>query len=115
MRRPPYDPNEGVLSRRIGVHVAWLGCLMGVVTLGVGAWAYREVMQDSLLAAVEAACVSTLVFATLALMQLGRAMAIRSFHDLVFRMKPLGDPTLLATSAVGLAPQMSPSTCLWCT
>jgi phosphoserine phosphatase len=106
MRRPPYDPDEGVFSRGMGINVAWLGSFIGVITIGVGAWAYIEVTHDGVLSSADAAYVSTLVFTTLALMQLGRVQATRSFRDPVFTMNPFGNPTLLAMVAIAFALQM---------
>jgi Ca2+-transporting ATPase len=107
MRRPPYDPDQRVFSRGMGFHVAWLGSLIGVLTIGVSAWPCREVTKDGVLSNGDAAYVSMLVFTTLALVQLGRAQASKSFLDPVFRMNPVGNPTLLAMVAIAFGLQMA--------
>lgn len=85
----------------MGVHVVWLGCLIGAITVGVGAWAWGAVTVDGEASGADIAYVSTLVFTTLALLQLGRVQAARSFTQPVVAMDPFGNPTLLAM--VGLA------------
>ncbi len=107
MRRPPQDPDEGVFSRGMGVHVVWLGGLIGLVTVGVGAWAHGTLTRDGPLSPAEAAYLTTLVFTTLALIQLGRVQATRSFHDPVWRMDPRANPALAALVGLAFALQMT--------
>ncbi|MFW5681343.1 MAG: cation-translocating P-type ATPase, partial [Pseudomonadota bacterium] len=106
MRRPPIDPREPVFARPMTIHVAWLGTLIGVITIGIGAWAYRTATADGAFGPMDAAWVSTLVFTTLALLQLGRAQAIRSFRDPFWQRSPFGNPTLLAMVAIAFSLQM---------
>ena len=38
MSRPPHPPEESVFARGLGLHVVWVGVLMGLLCLGVGYW-----------------------------------------------------------------------------
>lgn len=42
MRRPPRRPREPLLTPGHAVHVVWVGLLMGIATLAVGAYFYRR-------------------------------------------------------------------------
>jgi Ca2+-transporting ATPase len=107
MRRAPVDPRERVFNREMAVHVAWLGTLIGVVTIGAGAWAFGLVRGDGLPDAAGLAYVSTIAFTTLALIQLGRVQAVRSFRDPVWRRAPWTNPTLLGLVVLAFALQMA--------
>lgn len=74
MRRPPYSPNAGLFSRGIGVHVTWVGGLMGGLALGVGWWYYQQNLPQW----------QTMIFTTLALAQIGQALATRSMRESLF-------------------------------
>jgi Ca2+-transporting ATPase len=87
MRRPPYPPEENIFGRGIGRDILWVGLLMGLVTLGLGFWAWitaRPTWQ-------------TMVFTTLTLSQMGNALAIRSERDSLFRIGLLSNKSLLGT------------------
>ncbi|MEJ2210354.1 MAG: cation-translocating P-type ATPase [Anaerolineae bacterium] len=72
MRRPPHHPQESIFGRGLGRHVAWVGLLMGLVSLGIGygtwrgGWAHWQ----------------TMLFTTLTLSQMGHALAVRSRESL---------------------------------
>ena len=42
MRRSPYHPNENIFGRGMGRHILWVGLLMGIVSLGMGFWAWTN-------------------------------------------------------------------------
>jgi Ca2+-transporting ATPase len=75
MTRPPRPPSESILGRGLWQRALVTGLFMGLVCLGVQAlaisldWAWQ-----------------TMVFTTLALLQLGNAMAVRSERRSVFRL-----------------------------
>ncbi len=77
MRRPPFPPSEGVLSRGLVRHVIWVGALIGAIALGVGYIYWR----------IDPAGVwQTMVFSTLAFSQMGQALASRSTHESFFKL-----------------------------
>jgi Ca2+-transporting ATPase len=85
MRRPPHPPAESIFARGMGRHILWVGLLMGLVSLGVGyfAWAAGNPLW------------STMAFTTLTLAQMGHALAIRSDRVSLFRQGLLSNRALL--------------------
>lgn len=84
MSRPPYSPKESIFSHGMGRHIIWVGLLMSVVSLAMGYWHWRTGHEGW----------QTMVFTTLALSQMGHALAIRSnqyslFQIGIFSNKPL--------------------------
>ena len=75
MHRPPRSPSELLFARGLWQHTIWVGLLMASVALGVQAFAIGQGWPWQ-----------TMVFATLALLQLGHALAIRSETDSLFRL-----------------------------
>lgn len=75
MRRPPRAPSESIFARGLWQHAIWVGLFMAGVTLAVQAYAIGRGWPWQ-----------TMVFTTLALLQLGHALAIRSEHDSLFRL-----------------------------
>ena len=73
MERKPVPPNEGIFSRGLGLDILWVGIFMGIVSLGVGYWAF--------LTGAETETWRTMVFTTLTIAQMGNALAIRATHD----------------------------------
>ena len=59
-------------------HIIWVGLLMALVSLGVGFWAWSSGNQAW----------QTMIFTTLALLQLGNALAIRSERQSFFTLGP---------------------------
>ena len=97
MRRPPYSPKENIFSRGAGTHVAWVGGLIGALTLGVGAWYFyagRDTWQ-------------TMVFTTLAFSQVWQALASRSTQDSFFTVDPLSNPLLLGMAGLTFTLQVA--------
>jgi Ca2+-transporting ATPase len=90
MRRPPHAPNENIFGRGLGWHIVRTGVLIAAVALGVGYW-YDLTNQ---------AAMQTMIFTTLALAQMGQALAIRSGQDSLFKIGLLSNKPLLG--AVGL-------------
>jgi Ca2+-transporting ATPase len=76
MQRLPYAPNESVFSRGMGRHIAWIGLLMGLISLGVGYWGWKSGNTAW----------QTMVFTTLTLSQMGHVLAIRSSYDSVLKI-----------------------------
>jgi len=90
MRRPPYPPDENVFARGIGRDILIIGLLMGLVSLGVGFFYWkqgREIWQ-------------TMVFTTLTLSEMGYVMAIRSSRDSLFTIGLLSNKSLLGAVAL---------------
>ncbi|MBT1695324.1 calcium-translocating P-type ATPase, PMCA-type [Fulvivirgaceae bacterium PWU4] len=85
MKRPPRDPKQSIFSGGMGWHILWVGLLMGLVTLGMQAWAIHYA----------GAHWQTMAFTVLCFAQLGHVMAIRSEHRSFFRTSLLSNKPLL--------------------
>jgi len=85
MQRSPYHPNENIFGRGMGRHILWVGLLMGLVSLGMGFWAWRTGRHDW----------QTMVFTTLTLSQMGHALAIRSGRESFFKIGLFTNKALL--------------------
>ena len=96
MRRPPRPPRESILGRGLWKHALWVGLLMAAVVLPVQAVA-RAVGWHW----------PTMVFSTLAFLQLGHALAVRSERQSFFALGARSNPWLLATVAMTAAFQLA--------
>lgn len=85
MKRPPRDPKQSIFSGGMGWHILWVGLLMGLVTLGMQAWAIHYAGTHW----------QTMAFTVLCFAQLGHVMAIRSEHRSFFRTSMLSNKPLL--------------------
>jgi Ca2+-transporting ATPase len=70
MQRPPRPPTESIFARGLWQHVLTVGLLMGAIPLALGVWGDATGRPWQ-----------TMIFTSLALLQLGNAMAVRSEHD----------------------------------
>jgi magnesium-transporting ATPase (P-type) len=95
MHRPPRRPEESILGGGLWQHALWVGLTMAAVCLG-------------LLAVAQAAGWpwQTMVFTTLALLQLGHALAVRSERESFFTLAP-------APTRCCWAPWWASSPCSW--
>jgi Ca2+-transporting ATPase len=96
MRRPPRSPTESIFARGLWQHALWVGLAMAAVCL-------------ALLAGARAAGWpwQTMVFTTLALLQLGHALAVRSERESFFTLGARSNPLLLGAAVGGLAVQLA--------
>jgi P-type Ca2+ transporter type 2C len=96
MNRPPYDPNESILSRGMGRDILWGGGLIGMITLLLG-YTYWRANQPSW---------QTVVFTVLTFAQMGNVLAIRSERDSLFQIGIHTNRPLIAAIAVTVALQL---------
>lgn len=90
LQRPPRKTDESIFANGLGLHILWVGLLMGAVCIGTQAWATY----------VNNTKWQTMVFTVLCISQMGHAMAIRSdfkslFQQGVFSNKQLVGAVLL--------------------
>jgi Ca2+-transporting ATPase len=97
MRRPPYPPREGIFGRGLGRDIVWVGLLLGLVSLGVGLWAWRAGNPAW----------QTMVFTTLTLSQMGNVLAVRSERDSLFSIGLRSNLALLGTVLLTIALQLA--------
>lgn len=93
MKRPPRNPKQNIFAGGMAIHVLWVGFLMGVVTLGIQAWAIRDGNSHW----------QTMAFTVLCFSQMGHVMAIRSERESIFKIgvfsnKPMLGALLLTVS-----------------
>ncbi|BAC92156.1 glr4215 [Gloeobacter violaceus PCC 7421] len=76
MQRPPRSPADGVFSDGMGWQVAWVGGFIAAVTLAVGYGYYLQGLPQW----------QTMIFTTLAFLQIFQALATRSSHESLWRL-----------------------------
>jgi P-type Ca2+ transporter type 2C len=97
MRRPPYSPKENLFSRGMGLHIGWVGGLIGALALGVGAWYFFAGLPQW----------QTMVFTTLAFAQMWQALASRSVRESIFTLGIFSNPLLIGMIGLTLALQLA--------
>lgn len=97
MRRPPFRPNENIFGRGMGLHIIWVGLVMGLTSLFMGYWAWSTGHTDW----------RTMVFTTITLAQMGQALAIRSGRDSLFSIGLLSNRFLLLSVLLTFGLQMA--------
>ena len=93
MKRPPHPPDERILGRGMGWQIAWIGLLMGIVSLVMGYLYWRSEPADE-------THWRTIIFTVLTLAQMGNAMAIRSSRDSLFQIGVFSNKLMIGS--VGL-------------
>ncbi|TDD75506.1 cation-translocating P-type ATPase [Flavobacterium caseinilyticum] len=96
MNRPPRDPKQNIFAGGMAIHILWVGLLMGVVTLGMQAWAIHSDNTQW----------QTMAFTVLCFSQLGHVMAIRSERESIFKIGVFTNKPLLAALVLTVALQM---------
>ncbi|NND01788.1 MAG: cation-translocating P-type ATPase, partial [Acidimicrobiia bacterium] len=96
MRRKPRPPDESIFAHGVWQQVIFVGLLMGFLTLGVGIWGEASGRPWQ-----------TMIFSTLALLQLGNAFALRSERESLFTLGIGTNKPLLWTVLVTLAIQIA--------
>lgn len=97
MKRPPRNPRESIFAQGLGVHIIWVGLLMGIVSLFVQAW---SIWTDH-------AHWQTMVFTVLCLSQMGHVLAIRSERESVFTQGLFSNKPLLGAIVLTFVLQLA--------
>jgi Ca2+-transporting ATPase len=87
MEKPPRDPKGGFFTRALLFHMVWVGVLIGVTALVVGFWYFDPAVPENRLW-------QTMIFTTLAFMQIGQAIASRSADLSVFSLGVRSNPII---------------------
>ena len=96
MNRPPRNPKQNIFAGGMAIHILWVGFLMGVVTLGMQAWAIHN----------ENTHWQTMAFTVLCFSQMGHVMAIRSERESVFKIGVFSNKPLLGALFLTVALQL---------
>jgi Ca2+-transporting ATPase len=97
MNRPPRAPTESLFSGGIGVHIVWVGLLIGGLSIFTQAWS----------TAMGSPHWQTMVFTVLTFCQLFHVMAIRSERQSLFTLGLASNLPLLGAVLLGAALQLA--------
>ncbi|MCU0482558.1 MAG: HAD-IC family P-type ATPase, partial [Anaerolineae bacterium] len=90
MKRPPYNPQEGIFARGLGGYLLRVGLIVAFVSLAVVFLIPSPEGSDA-----RNTVWSTMVFTTLTLSQMGHALAIRSERESIFKLGFFGNRFML--------------------
>lgn len=113
MSRPPYSPKESIFSRGVGLHVALVGPIIGLLFIAFGAWQWDAMNLTAALAEDPSRggagflMWGTLMFTALAFMQIVRVFSSRSFTEPFWKNPLLNNPVLLGMSVLAILLQLT--------
>ncbi|MBT4865035.1 MAG: cation-translocating P-type ATPase [Planctomycetaceae bacterium] len=90
MKRAPYPAGEHIMGRGMWRDIAWVGLLMGAVSLAMGYWFWDAGTTGE-------RHWRTMVFTVLTLSQMGNALAVRSARDSLFQIGLLSNKAMLGS------------------
>jgi Ca2+-transporting ATPase len=97
MKKPPRHPQESIFSGGLGMHIMFVGLLMGIVCIFSQAWTIRTGGTNW----------QTMVFTVLCLSQMGHVLAIRSKSESFFRQGLFSNRPLLGAAVLTFVLQMA--------
>jgi len=97
LKRPPRKTNESIFGDGIGIHILWVGLLMGAVCIGTQGWAIHTGNEKWM----------TMVFTVLSISQMGHALAIRSDWKSLFTQGIFGNKQLIGAVLLTLGLQLA--------
>jgi Ca2+-transporting ATPase len=96
MRRPPHKPQDGIFSGGMGVQAAWIGGLIGLLALAVGAAYYIQGLPQW----------QTMMFMSLSVLQIFQALATRSNTQSLFSIGVFSNRLMWGAIAAVVALQL---------
>lgn len=96
MKRPPRHPKESIFAHGLGIHIVWVGLLMGFVSIFTQAWSIKTGFAHW----------QTMVFTVLCLSQIGHVLAIRSEKESLFSLGLFSNKPLLGAVVLTFVLQM---------
>jgi Ca2+-transporting ATPase len=96
MSRPPRHPRESIFAKGLGVHIIWVGLLMGAVSILTQVLFIDGTQTEW----------QTMVFTVLCLSQMGHVLAIRSEQESFFKQGALSNKPLLGAVLLTFGLQM---------
>jgi Ca2+-transporting ATPase len=97
MKRPPFHPKENIFSRGLSRSIIWMGLMLGLLTLGIGYWAWATGQEAW----------RTLAFTTLALAQMGNVLAIHTSSKPLLKGGLFSNPLLIGSIILTLVLQLA--------
>ncbi len=96
MKRAPFSPKEGVFSRGAGAQTIWVGVMIGALALSIGSFYFFSGQPQW----------QTMIFTSLAFMQVFQALASRSNKDSLLTMGLFSNPLLAGMVALVVVLQL---------
>jgi P-type Ca2+ transporter type 2C len=96
MKREAHSIKEGVFSHAAGRQTIWIGILIGLLAIGLGSWFYSTGRPEW----------QTMIFTSLAFMQIFQALASRSAKESLFKAGLLSNPLLAGMAALAVVLQL---------
>jgi Ca2+-transporting ATPase len=97
LKRSPRKTDESIFSDGVGIHILWVGLLMGAICIGTQGWAIHLGNEKWM----------TMVFTVLSISQMGHAMAVRSDWKSLFSQGVFGNKPLVGAVMLTLGLQMA--------
>lgn len=97
MRRRPHAPGDGIFSGGLGMRTVAVGGLIGLLALTVGFIYYRMDQPEW----------QTMMFTTLAFLQVFQAIALRSHTESIFRLNLFGNRVMVVIVVLVVALQLA--------
>jgi Ca2+-transporting ATPase len=91
MRRPPHSPRDSIFAGGMGMQTVWTGLLIAAAALGVGFWYHEQDPNGPW---------QTMIFTTLALLQVFQALATRSSNESLLAIGPFRNRVMIAVAAL---------------
>ncbi len=98
MKRPPYNPREGIFARGLGWQILVMGLIVGLISVGTGYWFWDGGTGSS--------AWQTMVFTMLTFCQMAYALCVRKQTQSLFTQSWLSNPMLLLAIGVTLVLQL---------
>ncbi len=98
MKRPPYDPQEGIFARGLGWQILVMGLIIGLLSVGTGYWFWDGGTGSD--------AWQTMVFTMLTFCQMAYALCVRKQTQSLFTQSWLSNPILLLAIGVTLSLQL---------
>ncbi len=98
MERKPFSSTDSIFAHGVWQQIIWIGALMGLVSLVIGAIYYR-IDPDGVW--------RTMVFTTLVLGQMGNALAIRTTTESVFKVGIFANKTMVGAIVLTIILQLA--------
>lgn len=97
MQRPPRPPDESIFAHGMGVHILWVGFMIGSFTLATEAWALHYELPHW----------QTIVFTTIVIAQLFHCLAIRSERYSIFQIGLASNRPLIVALVITILAQLA--------
>lgn len=97
MKRNPRNPKQNIFGKDMVIHIIWVGLLMGLVTIGLQAYAIHNGNFHW----------QTMTFSVLCFSQMGHVISIRSKRDSLFKIGLFSNMPLLGALILTISLQLT--------